>query len=120
MDENEYRRLCSQPDVMRRSDVRATISRLQHRNPDLAARLARLLSSPPVPKPIEHSGGADTEFLWLDLAEADIDEIVTELVDFEASLTVDEAPTQQLSEASALLDLWNEAESSRSEKRDDA
>ena len=113
MDDNEYRRLCSQPDVMRRSDVRATISRLQQSRPDLATRLASLLSSSPVPKPVGHEGGPETDFLWLDLADEDIDEIVSELADLEASLVLDEAPTQQLSDAGTLLDRWNAAESSR-------
>jgi hypothetical protein len=113
MDENEYRRLCSQPDVMRRSDIRATVSRLQHSCPNLASRLAVVLSSPPVPKPVEHTGGPDTDFLWLDLAEGDIVEIMRELGNLEASLVIDDAPSQQLSDAGTLLDRWNAAESSR-------
>jgi hypothetical protein len=113
MDENEYRRLCSQPDVMRRSDIRATISRLQPSCPDLATQLAAVLSSPPVPKPVEHTGGPDTDFLWLDLAEEDIEEIMIELGNLEASLATDDAPSQQLSDAGTLLDRWNAAESSR-------
>ena len=113
MDDREYRRLCSQPDVMRRTDIRATISRLQESRPDLASRLSSLLSTSPVPKPLGHEGGADTDFLWLDLAEEEIDEIVRELADLEASLALDEAPVQQLTDAVTLVDRWDAAESSR-------
>jgi hypothetical protein len=98
---------------MRRSDLRATISRLQHGRPDLADRLTMLLSSPPIRKPVEHTGGPDTDFLALDLAEEDIDEIVSELGDLETSLAMDDAPSQLLSDVGALLDRWNTAESSR-------
>jgi hypothetical protein len=113
MDEREYRRICSQPDVMRRSDLRATLHRLQGVRPDLTHELHALLRASPVPKPAHHDGGRDTEFLWLDLAPEVIQEIVDELAALEASLVAEGQGSGRLEAAATLLDRWNAAESSR-------
>jgi hypothetical protein len=55
--------LCSGPDVIRRSDLRATRIRIEDSRSDLAAELRRL--RPPVDKPAGHRGGPDTDFPWL-------------------------------------------------------
>ena len=113
MDDNEYRRICAQPDVMRRSDVRATVARLRGVRPDLADRAAHLLGTVPVPKPAAHAGGSETDYLWLDLDPADIQEIVSELFDLETQQALDDAPALQLGATASLLDRWNAAESTR-------
>jgi hypothetical protein len=114
VDDNEYRQLCDRSDVMRRGDLRATFSRLEYARPDLAARLAALLSGPPVPKPSGHDGGPDTDFLWLDLATGEIEAILEAMAALEAALAESGAPNESLSSAADLVDIWNGAESSRS------
>lgn len=103
MDDNNYRRLCAQPDVMRRGDIRATITRLATDQSQVAARLTAILSSPPVPKPAADDGGPDTDFLRLDLAAEDIETIVEALGKLEAILASSDAPSAILSSAADLL-----------------
>lgn len=113
MDDREYKRVCAQPDVMRRAAIRATLARLKGRRSDLAMSLASLLGGPAIPKPPGHDSGADTDYLWLDLPSEQIDDIVSELGDLEASLAESDAPAIEVSSTGTLLDLWNSAESSR-------
>ena len=113
MDEQEYKRICRQPDVMRRADLRATLRRLQDVRPDLAHELHAVLRASPVPQPVHHDGGRDTEFLWLDLAPKVIEEIVDELAALEADLVTEAQGSGVLEAAATLLDRWNAAESSR-------
>ena len=113
MDDREYRRLCSQPDVTARGDLRATAVRLTDRRPDLAAEVQRLLAGSPVPRPSEHEGSRETDYLWLDISDETIEEIVDELGTLEADLVETGAPHRTVSVAAELLDRWNAAESSR-------
>ena len=110
MDDAEYRRLCSQPDVMRRTEIRATLTRLTKSRPDLAERLEALLQSAPIPKPPGHDAGADTDYLAIHLTEDEIEAIVDALGDLESALALD-GHHDQASAAGMLLDRWNAAES---------
>ena len=114
MDDAEYRRLCSAPDVMRRTDIRATASRLRVREPKLARELDRILASDPVPKPLEHDAGPDTDYLWLDLDAEDVEGVHEALRDLESQLVQDpDADQTALTWVAELADRWNNAESSR-------
>ena len=116
MDDEEYRRLCAAPDVLRRSEIRATHVRMAKRAPELATELERVLQSSPVPKPSQHEGGTDTDFLWLDLHADVLEAIVEELHDQETELA--QEPTTDratLGWVAHLADLWAKAESSRSD-----
>jgi hypothetical protein len=116
MDDTEYRLLCAAPDVLRRTEVRATAAQLRDRAPHLAAELERLLRSTPVPKPREHQGRAEADFLWVDLDPADVEQIREALRDREVELAQDpEADGATLSWVAQLADRWNGAESSRSD-----
>ena len=110
MNDAEYRRLCAQPHVMRRTDIRATLTRLAEPRPELATRLHDLLASPPVPKPRGHDAGPDTDYLMIDLAQDEIEEIVDALGELETALALDEH-TDEARAAGTLLDRWNAAES---------
>ena len=98
---------------MARSDLRATAVRLADPRPDLAAEVRRLLAGSPVPRPPEHEGSKETEYLWLDVPEDAIEAIVEELGLLEAELVEGGAPHASVSAAAELLDRWNAAESSR-------
>ena len=79
----------------------------------MAAEVRRLLAGPPVPRPPGHEGGAEDDYLWLELPEGALDEIVEELGALEADLAETGAPPG-VGAAADLLDRWNAAESSRS------
>ena len=113
MDDQEYKRLCAQPDVMRRDQIRATAALLREPHPGLAMRVSGLLGAAALPKPQEHSGGAESDFFYIDLDVADLDAIVSALGDLEAQLAESGAPTDQLGWVARLLDRWNDADSSR-------
>ena len=114
MNDAEYRRLCAAPNVLRRADIRSTVARLREREPRLAEQLTQVLRSSPVPKPAEHQGGPETDYLGLDLSPEDIQSIVDALFDLEAELAQDpRTERSDLSSAAALVDLWNGAESTR-------
>ena len=113
MDDQEYKRLCAQPDVMRRDQIRATASLLADRHAELAARLSALLNAMPLSKPADHAGGRESDFFYLDLDAADLDDVVSALGDLEAELVESGAPADRLSLVGTLLGRWNEADSSR-------
>ena len=116
MDDEEYRRVCAAPDVLQRPDVRATYVRLRDRAPSLAAELERLLQSAPVPKPREHEGGPETDYLWLDVGPDVLEAIQDELHDQESELAQEPTADQRtLAWVAHLADLWNNADSSRSD-----
>ena len=116
MDDAEYARLCAQPDVMRRPALRATHARLRRSHPELAQALEAVLVGRPVPKPVEHDGGPDSDFLFLDLSDEEVDAITEAIGDMEASLAQDEATAgTELSTVTTLHDQWLKAESSRSD-----
>lgn len=116
MDDEEYRRLCAAPNVMARRDLRATEVRLRGRRPDLADAVAAVLRSVPVAKPPKHDGGVEADYLWIDLAADQIEEIHEALREQETSLVQDGEPYQpELSFVADLADRWNEAESSRAD-----
>lgn len=116
MDDEEYRRLCAAPDVLRRSVVRATYFRMRDRAPHLAAELERLLESSPVPKPVEHEGGVESDYLWLDVHPDTLEAVEEELHDQETDLAQDPAAdSATLRWVAHLADLWTKAESSRSD-----
>ena len=116
MDDEEYRRLCAAPDVLRRAEIRATYFRMRDRAPHLAAELERLLQSAPVPKAAEHEGRAETDYLWLDLQPDTLEAIEEELHDQETELAQDPAADgATLRWVAHLADLWSAAESSRSD-----
>ena|SRR5688500_10643274 len=112
MNDAEYRRLCTQPHVMRRTEVRATVMRLAEPRPDLAARLRTLLDSPPIPKPSGHDAGPDSDYLILDLEQDEIEDVVDALGDLESTLALD-GHRDQARAAGTLLDRWNAAESGK-------
>ena len=113
MDESQYKRLCAQPDVMRRDSIRATAALVRENHAALAARLSALLAASPVPKPAGHSGGPESDFFYLDLDAAGLDEVATALGDLEAKLAETGAPADQISLAATLLDRWSKADRSR-------
>lgn len=114
MDDAEYRRLISAPDVMKRADLRATESRLVGEAPDLVEAIRRVLRSAPVRRPPAHTGLPDDDYLWLDLSEDEIDAIHEALRDQERELASDEKPDHiRLAWVADLADRWNSAESSR-------
>ena len=113
MDALNYKRLCAQPHVMRRTDIEATIRLLTRDHPELTARLAALLPRAPVPRPAEHAGGSEADYLFLDLDPHDVDALVTAIGAREASLSDAVTDAEGLSLAGTLLDQWSRAESSR-------
>lgn len=116
MGDAEYRRLCSAPDVMRRADLRATASRLRVPEPRLTREFDRLLGSVPVPKPVEHDGGPDTDYLWLDLDADDVEVVHEALRNLESQLAQDPGADQiALMWVADLADRWNNAASSRTD-----
>ena len=116
MDDAEYKRLCAAPDVMSRTDLRATAIRLRDDRPDLAVLIDKVLRSEPVPKPARHTNGSESDFLWLDFSDDDLEAIHDALRDQEIALADDElSPTPELSFVAALAGKWNAAESSRTD-----
>jgi hypothetical protein len=110
MNDREYHALRGRPDVMRRGQVAATLSRLSASRPGLANELSRILESAPVVKPPEHRGGPETDYLRFDLSLAAIDEIVAELGFLEASLCQSHAAQAEIEAVAELLDLWNRSQ----------
>jgi hypothetical protein len=70
----------------------------------------------PVPKPPAHHVGSDSDHLWLDLADSEVEAVHEALRDLEAELAQDpQAEESSIAWVATLADLWNEAESSRSD-----
>ena len=116
MDDAEYKRLCATPDVMSRPDLRATEVRLREAQPHLADEIARLLTTQPVPKPRLHESGPESDFIWLDLRDDDLEAIHDALRDQEVLLVEKGEPyPPELSFVTSLADKWNAADSSRSD-----
>ena len=116
MDDNEYKRLCAQPDVMHRPDVRASMLRLRRRRPELATLLARILETDAVPRPHPFTGGPDSDYLWLDLQQGDLDDIADAFAGLEIEICQSEdrdTSRGDLSTVARLHDLWRNAQSSR-------
>lgn len=115
MDPADYRRICSAPDVMKRSDLAACETELRKLAPKVADSLVMVMKSAPIPRPASVQGTRDDDFFNLDLAEGEIEAIEEVLRDREISFAQDGT---ELSNASAryfgrLADLWSEAESMR-------
>jgi hypothetical protein len=113
LDDQEYKRLCAQPDVMRRADIRATAVRLHADQPQLASILEELLQHAPVPKPADFSGGEEADFFYLDLPAFIVEEIAEALADVERAVALANEGTPELSFVAGLHDRWRAAESSR-------
>ncbi len=113
MDDSDYKRLCAQPDVMRRSEIRAAAILIRPNHPDLASRLTTLLGTPPLPKPSGHQGGPDSDHLHLELDSDELELIVDALGDQEVSLSDAGEPAPSISQVGTLLDRSNQADSSR-------
>jgi hypothetical protein len=69
VDWDRYRQLCDTPGVFSRWMLEQTQELLE---PDLAMRIARVLTDPPLPKPSDHRGGAATDMFLLALTREDV------------------------------------------------
>lgn len=110
MKDHEYRQLISRPDVMSRRDLEATARELRVEFPVLAARIDDILGGIPVLKPSAHSGGPETDFLYLQLTDAEIEAIYDIICDLEGlwapSDDSDNTDRTKLNEIAALVDRW--------------
>jgi hypothetical protein len=113
MDDQEYKRLCAQPDVMQRSVIRATIVRLKTAQPELAGVLEHILRASPLPKPLGYSGSSENDFFYLDLSESNLESIQEAIADVEVFLAQSGNGSSELEFVASLHDKWRAAESSR-------
>lgn len=113
VDDQEYKRLCAQPDVMRRADLRATIARLGPQHAELRNALARVLASSPLQKPSGFQGGPENDYFYLDISEQDLFAIADVIADIEISLADSEDGSAELNFVAELHDTWRDKESSR-------
>ena len=110
MDAEEYRTICTRPDVIRRPVIEATVRRLSSNHADLIGPLKELLTRGPVPKPPLHHAGSHSDYFLVDLAPDQLEEIVNALGDLEAGLaTGAHGSTAELDYTGQLLDTWNRA-----------
>ncbi len=116
MDNATYKKKVSQWNVKRRTIVEDTLALLKDKNPSLHEKLEPVLEQNPVEKPWKHSGGKETDFFEVHLSKDEVEEIVSELFDLEASavpmdegLGSEEAATQsrEASRIASLVDDWN-------------
>jgi hypothetical protein len=94
--------------------------RLRTTRPDLAALLEVLLLGAMLPKPAEHTGGPETDFLFLDLSNNEVEEITEAVGNLEVAVAMDTSPpsrelAREFAAIAALHDQWLRAESSRSD-----
>lgn len=113
MDDQEYKRLCAQPDVMRRAEMRATMTRLKREHAPLAAALERVMGRPALPKPVGFQGSSENDYFYIDLSEDELDAIAEALEDMERSLAASGSDDSELAFVATLHDRWRDAESSR-------
>lgn len=113
MDDNQYKHLCARPSVMRRSEILATSRLIRPTHPALADRVAALLTSRPVPKPVGHRGGPEAGHIYLALLPEELASVTDALGELEASLDGSAASAPLLSQIGTLLGRWNRAESAR-------
>jgi len=76
MDWNDYKRLCDSPPVFSRWMLEQSIELLQT-EPQLVAALGRAFARPPLEKPTDHRGGAQTDMFVLSLTVRETNEIVS-------------------------------------------
>lgn len=100
---------------MSRPALRATAQLLRAQFPALADRIEAVAKGTPVQKPPKHTGGRESDFLYLDLTELEIEEVFEAVADIEVAHAGAATPdSAKLSDIASLTDRWNGAESSRS------
>jgi hypothetical protein len=113
VDDQEYKRLCAQPDVMKRSEIRATLTRLRRDHGPLAASLERIMSLRALAKPVNFQGSSENDYFYLDLSEDELEDIADALADLERALAMSGTDASELAFVASLHDKWRDAESSR-------
>lgn len=110
MDAEQYKEICSEPDVLRRTVIEATARRLAEDEPELADRLFEQVSGAPVPKPAKHDAGSHSDYFLITLSAADFEDVVAALEDLEASALMDpRCIAEERGYVGYLLDVWNDA-----------
>lgn len=105
MDAEEYEALCSRPDAFRDVELLEIVRVLRASRSAQAALLQAALLEPPIEKPPRYRGGWN--FVRLELAREQAQEVLDELLDAEASAVApDPATEQRAGELGDLVERW--------------
>ncbi len=110
MDADQYKEICSEPDVLRRTVIEATARRLSECEPVLADCLFEQVSGAPVRKPAKHDAGPHSDYFLITLSAAELEDVVGALEDMEASVLMDRrCIAEERGYIGYLFDVWNDA-----------
>jgi hypothetical protein len=108
MNAREYKFLQDHPGVFRRRELADTIRCLADSMPGVARALAHVLAAPPIEKPKDHSGGAESDLFRVVLARADAREVCEHLLSSEAAaVSLSGETTALASQVGSLVDRWS-------------
>ncbi len=109
MDPNDYRRIVSQPDAFRRSELDDSVRVLRRTQSHYADVLGEIVEGPPIEKPPLHAVGAEADHFGLDLDLEDVDTILDDLVDARAAALradPDRVTSPDAHRLAQLVDAW--------------
>jgi hypothetical protein len=109
MNANDYKQICSRPDVLQRAVLEQTARVIQIDLPAHAEHIESILGESPVSKPAQHNGGNETDYFYIDLSDEEAGEIIEYLLEKEAgAIGVDGNTTAEASSLGRLVDLWTQ------------
>jgi hypothetical protein len=108
MEQGEYKVLQADPRVFRRGEIALTIRLVGDELPDVARAFTELLEGPALDKPLQHSGGVETDLFRVELSEAEAEDICGHLLSKEAAAASPSGETTALaSTIASLVDRWS-------------
>jgi hypothetical protein len=107
IDAPEYRLLQQSPRVFRRSELSSTCRLLGEAWPGISASISRILEGEPIAKPLQHTGGPDTDLFDVAVPLLEARQVCGHLLSREAAAVSPDGDTTALaSTISSLLDRW--------------
>ncbi len=117
MDSKEYKNLTSLWSVKRRNIIEDSIALIGNTHSFLAKKLRETLECESIEKPVEHTGGSESDYFAVLLSEKETQELIDVLFDLEAAAVPQgdgvgfEKEALQAREAcriASLVDEWNQ------------
>ena len=107
MDTDSYHKLCDKPKVFSREELEKTSIALSKVVSAERKLITAALKSEVIKKPELHQGGKETDYILVNIKDADADEIIEELGTLEAQAISPEGRTTPLAfEYASLVDRW--------------
>ncbi len=107
MTADEYKKLCNQPNVFSRSDLKFTERTLRAKNLSVALRISEFLENSPITKPKKHKGDKFTDYFLVVLPEPEAEIIIDAFTELEVENVEDDGTTTSLASFYAgMADKW--------------